>query len=214
MPKNTTKKYKNCSNPLCTCVNPQPIKNFHKNSLGCHSRCKTCRCAVENKRNEIKRATDQKPRRKPTEQTSGTLKEYKYQYYLKNKDRLDEKSRKWRAQNKEKVEEKNRRWHKQHPEKNTEYAQRRRALCKNTKINDFTADQWRDLKRLYDYHCAYCWVVFEKLEPDHIIPLTREGQHTLSNIVPACRHCNATKNNKTPEEAGMSYVNLHITNTL
>ena len=33
----------------------------------------------------------------------------------------------------------------------------------------------------------------QRLEMDHITPLSKGGDHTASNIVPCCRSCNAKK---------------------
>jgi hypothetical protein len=53
--------------------------------------------------------------------------------------------------------------------------------------------------------CAYCGSVFAEaqLEREHVIPLSREGADTWTNVVSACRICNQLKGAKTPEEAKM-----------
>jgi len=33
-------------------------------------------------------------------------------------------------------------------------------------------------------------------EVDHVIPLSRGGAHSIGNLVPACRSCNSSKNNR------------------
>lgn len=60
-------------------------------------------------------------------------------------------------------------------------------------------EQWRALVSAYDGRCAYCGVA-AKLSRDHVQPLSRSGKHDLANIVPACRRCNSSKNNKTLSE--------------
>ncbi|MFE2972045.1 HNH endonuclease [Streptomyces sp. NPDC059340] len=35
---------------------------------------------------------------------------------------------------------------------------------------------------------------------DHVIPFSDGGADNMSNLVPACRHCNLQKSNKTPAE--------------
>lgn len=44
--------------------------------------------------------------------------------------------------------------------------------------------------------CAYCGKYYSRLEKEHIKPLTKGGKTTISNIIPACRICNTTKNNR------------------
>ena len=51
------------------------------------------------------------------------------------------------------------------------------------------------------HRCQYCGGNAENL--DHIVPRSRGGAHTWENVVAACRRCNTTKGDRTPEEAGM-----------
>lgn len=55
------------------------------------------------------------------------------------------------------------------------------------------------------YTCAYCGGHFaaEALEREHVVPLSRGGLDTWTNVVSSCRTCNQLKGAKTPEEAGM-----------
>lgn len=55
------------------------------------------------------------------------------------------------------------------------------------------------------HKCVYCGQK-ENLTIDHIMPTSRGGKNTWCNMVTACVHCNTTKSNRTPEEAGM-YLN-------
>ena len=70
-------------------------------------------------------------------------------------------------------------------------SQRRRARTVAT-VNDFTAEQWREILDKYEHKCLCCGAK-RNLSMDHIIPLSRGGQHTASNIQPLCRSCNARK---------------------
>jgi len=55
------------------------------------------------------------------------------------------------------------------------------------------------------FMCAYCGQVFREshLEMEHIIPSSRGGEDTWTNLVTACCACNDKKRNRTPEEASM-----------
>ena len=67
-----------------------------------------------------------------------------------------------------------------------------------------TVEQWRDLCERFNNRCAYCGIHEEvlrilhnqNLTTDHIIPISRGGEHSISNIVPACMDCNVKKGNK------------------
>ena len=43
--------------------------------------------------------------------------------------------------------------------------------------------------------CAYCGGPDEALQKDCVQPISRGGRYTLTNVVPACRSCNASKSN-------------------
>lgn len=48
--------------------------------------------------------------------------------------------------------------------------------------------------------CQYCDYKGPKLTIDHILPKSRGGQDTWSNLVTSCYECNNCKDNRTPEE--------------
>ncbi len=56
--------------------------------------------------------------------------------------------------------------------------------------------------------CQYCGEVRPRAEltVDHIIPRSKGGRNTFTNIVAACKKCNSKKGDKTPEEAGMPLI--------
>ena len=56
---------------------------------------------------------------------------------------------------------------------------------------DLTFDDWQEVLSTYGDKCAYCGCPPETM--DHVVPLSRGGKHTKSNVVPACRSCNSSK---------------------
>lgn len=66
------------------------------------------------------------------------------------------------------------------------------------------AHEWRVIRsRIFerdDYTCQYCGDRGNKLECDHVIPLSRGGSDQDENLVTACKPCNRSKRDKTPEE--------------
>lgn len=56
--------------------------------------------------------------------------------------------------------------------------------------------------------CAYCANEFpkSKLTRDHVVPRSRGGDSSWTNLVTACKVCNNTKRDRTPDEAGMPLV--------
>lgn len=56
-----------------------------------------------------------------------------------------------------------------------------------------------------EYQCQYCSGKFNRrhLTLDHVLPRSRDGATTWTNITTACLKCNSKKADKTPKEAGM-----------
>tara|TARA_A100001515_G_C4560416_1_gene206407 strand:- start:666 stop:1178 length:513 start_codon:yes stop_codon:yes gene_type:complete len=59
---------------------------------------------------------------------------------------------------------------------------------------------WRD-----NNQCQYCANYFnpDKLTLDHVIPKSRGGNNSWTNLVASCKKCNQKKGNKTTKESGM-----------
>jgi len=108
------------------------------------------------------------------------------------RDRRNAYLRTYRAANPEKTAAKLRAYAQRYPEKTRARCALRRARLKGAAIRDLTITQWEAIKAAYNQRCAYC-SKRRPLEMDHVIPLVKGGNHTASNIVPACRSCNGRK---------------------
>lgn len=60
--------------------------------------------------------------------------------------------------------------------------------------HDLTPTQWAALKQAWK-GCAYCGTTESRLERDCVLPISRGGRYTLTNVVPACKSCNTSKGN-------------------
>ena len=60
------------------------------------------------------------------------------------------------------------------------------------------------------YTCLYCGEIFPNiaLSRDHVIPLTKGGPNTWTNVVTACKRCNHQKAAKTLKEAKMKLLGV------
>ena len=58
--------------------------------------------------------------------------------------------------------------------------------------NDLTTGEWEALQQAWDC-CAYCGTGVGPWQKDCVLPISRGGRYTVSNVVPACRSCNASK---------------------
>ncbi len=81
--------------------------------------------------------------------------------------------------------------------------------------NDISSPELRTIKfsrrNVFDRdknQCQYCAKKFHRdlLSMDHVIPKSRGGPSSFTNIVTACKACNAFKDNRTPDEAGMKLL--------
>ena len=144
-------------------------------------------------------------------------------YRLTHKPEKNANNRAWRARNKERLNEKRRvkyaanpapelltcaTYRKEHPKercalvlayakrnpekvnaRNRRYQLRKRGAA----ICDLTLAQWKTIKDAFKHCCAYCGRHMQRLTQDHVIPLSKGGNHTMSNVVPACQSCNSKK---------------------
>ena len=73
-------------------------------------------------------------------------------------------------------------------------AARRRAKRVKAADNDLTEEQWSALVAAWG-GCAYCGAADSPLQRDCVMPISRGGRYTVTNVVPACASCNASKGN-------------------
>lgn len=111
----------------------------------------------------------------------------------------------------------NRQWEKLHPDKKKAQrhrhyfrhkdkyfikAHRRRALVRATTADESANVAILKLRSKRKFRCYWCGDIFgrKKLNIDHIIPLSREGLHSASNLCASCEACNKSKNDRMPNE--------------
>ena len=60
-----------------------------------------------------------------------------------------------------------------------------------------------------EYTCQYCGA-HKDLTLDHVVPRSKKGKSSWSNLVTACKRCNARKGDYTPEAAGLRLKNKPV----
>lgn len=50
----------------------------------------------------------------------------------------------------------------------------------------------KEYRKLYASPCSFCGAT-EKITMDHIIPISRSGNHSIGNLQPLCKSCNSSK---------------------
>jgi len=186
----------------CTaCLTPKPLTDFYKDksrSDGYSKHCKTCHCAT---RQAYVIANPEKVKaNKLAWKRTPAGKVCEKRYYSNNRDDINTRARQRYADDPEKITERMRNWRIKNPEKAKAIMDRGNAKRAErlalAPINDFTKEQWLATLATFEYRCAYCGEGSNRLEQDHVIPLSKGGNHTASNIVPSCRSCNARKSAK------------------
>jgi len=128
---------------------------------------------------------------------------YAEKYPEKERLRHFNKAKKYREEKPELVKEWSKRWRENHPEKVALANQKRRA-----KYSEFLVTE-KDIRKIYSSQCVACGT-YERITLDHIVPLSRGGNHSLGNLQPLCFSCNSSKGNKLMSEWNVVRSN-HLT---
>lgn len=198
------------------CEIEKPIAEFYwdKRDQRRYGACKACHNAItaaNNRNNPRRRAWEREyrrrtrsrrlPRRRALYRKRRTQELIRiYAWRKQNHDRYLAILRRSYARHREKRCAGQRAYAKRHPEKVAAIVARQRARKRQAPVNDLTALEWQALLRAFRYRCAYCNRKQKQLTQDHLVPLIRGGDHTLTNVVPACRSCNSSKNRLTALE--------------
>lgn len=137
-----------------------------------------------------------------------SLREYYRNYYATNKDARRAYWAEWASEpeNRRRIRESSRAWAADNPEKIREYRASRRALLVAATVERF--DPYEVFER-DQWICQLCGDSVDKdlkfpelmsRSLDHIVPLTRGGEHSRANTQLTHFLCNARKNNRLEEE--------------
>jgi 5-methylcytosine-specific restriction endonuclease McrA len=180
------------------CKIEKGIDNFRKANgykNGVYSECKICNKERLNewRKNNPEKYKDQHKRGLEKRRATGWAYNLKHRRdkYVKHPKVLlppDERARRENEQKK--------RWKKENPHKLREYSSLRRAMVKGAKETERI-----DPLVVFDRDNGICGIckhhIRGKYELDHIMPLSKGGNHTYKNIQLAHPKCNRKKHNKT-----------------
>lgn len=177
----------------CTrCGETKFLTEYAPDRRASDGRCSGCRaCATKWKRDHPEWVKAYHEKRKLTERE-------KLRAWERGRDRekKNAKNRRYKERNREKMSAQQRDYYRRHPEKVIQAVEMRRARIAGAEVSDFTRADWERIKVLWNFQCAYCGCTPDLLTKDHVVPLARGGNHTASNIVPACHRCNSGKKDK------------------
>lgn len=180
-----------------TCHETKPLDAFPRWGRLCQA-CKTALARAKRHEDPTKhRAASSKSLKKhpisPEKQRAKSLK-----WRLAHPEKAHARVQKRPRENPETNSARNLKWRRENSEKARANDIRKRVRKAQAAINDFTAGQWREMLAAYDSRCVYCRRQMQRLTMDHLTPLCKGGNHTKSNIVPACRSCNSKKGPRAP----------------
>ena len=154
--------------PCNRCKLTKQLKDFSKNKRQLDGLCRECKdCAKLRAKARYKKVGD-KLRRQMAQQRRNA-----YEYRL-------EIERASRARRKEA----------QRPLKNARQSIRNRVV----QGKKFLLDA-KQIARIYSKPCYRCGTK-ENISLDHVIPISRGGNHSIGNLMPLCRPCNSSKGKK------------------
>ena len=121
--------------------------------------------------------------------------EYSKPHYQKNKVSIAAYHKKWHLKNKVVMAEYAKQYGKNNRDKLNIMHQRRRSIKRQlpSTLNDI---QWKVIKIQFDNCCAYCGKELP-IQQEHFVPLSKGGEYTHNNIIPACQNCNYSKHDST-----------------
>lgn len=114
------------------------------------------------------------------EENAETIAERKKQYYQDNKETINKKHKIYNMNNRE----------------GSKMRSQKRRNLKASLVSDFTLEEWEKCLLFFDYKDAYTGLTMDISSQDHVIPLSKGGNYTVSNIVPCDKNINASKSNK------------------
>lgn len=186
---------------ICTSCNiDMSILNFYNNKTTKDSLSYTCKiCAKkykEKNKDHINKLRVKRYKNNPKKYNLQSNKSHKKHrqdrlikqrlYFKNNKDYFYVKNKKYRQENIDSILLRNR---------------QRKLLLKNFPI--IKQLEINQLLKEHEYKCFYCKIEVKRrvnLHIDHKISLFCGGEHTINNLVPACKSCNLRKGIKTVEE--------------
>lgn len=193
----------------CNVTYPATLEYFGKEKngkFGLRSKCKSCRSEERKKYSEENKEKIKKSNKIYLQKTIEKRKKYYLEYpkekrrehYRQNREKYIEYSKKYHQENYEKnkhdLKERVKRYQKtpRGREVGRIKDNKRRLKIKELPCN-FTEIEWAECKIYFKNSCAYCGSS-EKLEQDHFIPVSKNGEYAKSNIIPSCKSCNSSKN--------------------
>lgn len=178
---------------------PATTEYFSKHSKerdGLRGQCKECK-AKEAKRYRAEHREQRLAYNKQYKTNHpGFIRMVKRRRYQKCREVISEQGKRYYQKNREIILAKTKEYRQENPEMIRLQSHRREAR-KRDLPHTLTVKQWREIKSIFNNSCAYCGEK-KPLTQDHFFPLSKGGEYTRNNIIPACKTCNSSKNANEP----------------
>lgn len=196
------------------CLIEKPIDDFqkHKRMTDGHlNQCKVCRKAYEQLyRSKNKEKISVRDKNYHENNKSRRSEQAKEAYQLA-KEIVKQKQREYYKANTDKCKEYHKQYHEDHKKDEVYSSTRRnnkhirRTREKEQCDNTVTAQTLEFLKIKQEYKCNYCmsdlnFTDLGAVHLDHIIPISKGGFHSITNVCWTCPACNLSKGSKLLEE--------------
>lgn len=124
-------------------------------------------------------------------------------YYQENREKIALYFKQYGENNKSKISSYGKKYRKENPEKQRLYDHQRRARKRNLPYT-MTTKEWEEILNHFNNSCAYCGKTMDEhikkynqqLHRDHFVALTKGGEYSINNMIPACLKCNLEKHTK------------------
>jgi|688.fasta_scaffold182956_2 5-methylcytosine-specific restriction endonuclease McrA len=73
---------------------------------------------------------------------------------------------------------------------------KRKSRMAGVGVLHISAKDWNRLVARHHGKCFYCGAS-GRMSMDHVVPISRDGRHSIGNVLPACITCNSSKRNRT-----------------
>ena len=73
---------------------------------------------------------------------------------------------------------------------------KRKARMAGAGVLHISARDWLRTLNRHGGRCFYCGTT-ARMSMDHVVPISRDGQHSIGNVLPACIGCNSSKGHRT-----------------
>jgi len=166
---------------------------------------------------------------------------YEKEYRVKNKEIIKQRRKEDQIKHKEHILQHGKEYRANHKERASQYEKEYQKTEKGKSVNScarqkyrtlkkalpatLTVLQWEQIKLYFNNKCAYCGEE-KPLTQEHFVALTKFGEYTQNNIIPACKNCNSSKRmtsfftwfpqqkfyNKSRENKILKFLNYHERN--